>query len=175
MSVVWGFGFQTGSLQSNSLKAVFYNKGWGVFKWGFRIPSLHETKKQVWCKFYFGGNLQTCPCLQVVEGATRLPLDSTGCRKRLRSAEEEEEEQKARRTWELRPNPEGSLSAGELSSYGKTEDDEEKLQRLCQRCQVMATQLNRQAAALTDTAALQVRNNGVVLRCDKGFSLVKYL
>lgn len=112
--------------------------------------------------------------LQVVEGATRLPLESTGCRKRLRS-EEGEEEQEARRTWERRPNPEGSLSAGELSSYGKLEDDEEKLQRLCQRCQVMATQLNRQAAALTDTAALQVRNNGALKKCDKGLSLVKYL
>ena len=63
----------------------------------------------------------------------------------------------------MRPNPEGSgcsLSAGELSRYGKREEEEEEeeeLQRLCQRCHIMASQLNRQAAALADTTALKVR------------------
>lgn len=88
----------------------------------------------------------------MVEGDTPLPLGSTCCRKRLHSAGEDEEEE-LRRSCASRPNPEGSLSAGELSCYG--EPEEEELQRLCQRCHIMASQLNRQAAALADTAALK--------------------
>lgn len=91
-----------------------------------------------------------------MEGDTPLPLGSTCRRKRLRSAGEEDEE--ARRSCASRPNPEGSLSASELSRYGKPEEEEE-LQRLCQRCHIMGSQLNRQAAALADTTALKVRNN----------------
>uniref|UniRef100_UPI0037E8509B kinesin-like protein KIF26A n=1 Tax=Semicossyphus pulcher TaxID=241346 RepID=UPI0037E8509B len=87
----------------------------------------------------------------VVEGQTPLPLGSVSRRKRLRSAGEDEEEA---RSGASRPNPEGSLSASELSHYGKPEEEEE-LQRLCQRCHIMASQLNRQAAALADTAALK--------------------
>lgn len=94
-------------------------------------------------------------CLQVVEGDTPLPLGSTCRRKRLHSAGEDEEEE-VRRSCASRPNPEGSLSAGELSRYGKPE--EEELRRLCQRCHIMVSQLNRQAAALADTTALKVRN-----------------
>ena len=61
-----------------------------------------------------------------------------------------------------RPNPEGSLSASELSGYGKPEEEEEEkeeekeVQRLCQRCHIMASQLNRQATALADPSALKV-------------------
>ncbi|XP_039454368.1 kinesin-like protein KIF26A [Oreochromis aureus] len=88
----------------------------------------------------------------VVEGDTPLPLGSTCRRKRLHSAGEDEEEE-VRRSCASRPNPEGSLSAGELSRYGKPE--EEELRRLCQRCHIMASQLNRQAAALADTTALK--------------------
>lgn len=94
----------------------------------------------------------------MVEGETHLPLGSTGTRKRLRSAGEDDDEA---RSCASRPNPEGSLSASELSRYGKPEEEEEEeeeLQRLCQRCHIMASQLNRQAAALTDTTALKVRN-----------------
>lgn len=93
-----------------------------------------------------------CVCLQVVEGEAPLPLGSTCRRKRLRSAGEDDEEA---RSCASRPNPEGSLSAGELSRYGKLEEDE--LQRLCQRCHIMASQLKRQAAALADSSALKVR------------------
>lgn len=100
--------------------------------------------------------------LQVVEGDTPLPLDPTCRRKRLRSAGEEEGEE-ARKCCLYRPNPEGSLSAGELSHYGKMEEEEEELQRMCQRCYIMASQLNRQAAALADTAALKVRTYVTVL------------
>ncbi|XP_039981846.1 kinesin-like protein KIF26A [Xiphias gladius] len=89
----------------------------------------------------------------VVEGETPLPLDSTCRRKRLHSAGEEDDEE-ARRSCVSRPNPEGSLSASELSSYGEPEEGEE-VQRLCQRCHIMASQLNRQAAALADTTALK--------------------
>ncbi|KAM6991753.1 kinesin-like protein KIF26A [Tautogolabrus adspersus] len=88
----------------------------------------------------------------VVEGETPLPLGSACRRKRLRSAGEDEEDASCA----SRPNPEGSLSANELSSYSKREEeDEEELQRLCQRCHIMTSQLNRQAAALADTAALK--------------------
>ncbi|XP_042245576.1 kinesin-like protein KIF26A isoform X4 [Thunnus maccoyii] len=94
----------------------------------------------------------------VVEGETPLPLGATGRRKRLRSAGEEDYEEA--RSCALRPNPEGSgssMSASELSRYGKPgeEEEEEELQRLCQRCHIMASQLNRQAAALADTTALK--------------------
>ncbi|XP_070782223.1 kinesin-like protein KIF26A [Enoplosus armatus] len=90
----------------------------------------------------------------VVEGETLLPLASACRRKRLRSAGEDGEEA---RSCASRPNPEGSLSATQLSHYGEPEEggEEEKLQRLCQRCHIMASQLNRQAAALADTAALK--------------------
>ncbi|KAL7387849.1 hypothetical protein ABVT39_002544 [Epinephelus coioides] len=82
-------------------------------------------------------------------------------RKRLRSAGEDDEEV---RRCTSRPNPEGSLSADELSRYSKPEEEEEgeegeELQRLCQRCHIMASQLNRQAAAMTDTTALKVSHN----------------
>ena len=90
-----------------------------------------------------------------MEGENLLPLGPTGTRKRVHSADDEA------RSCALRPNPEGSLSASELSHYGKPEEEEEEeeeLQRLCQRCHIMASQLNRQAAALTDTTALKVRN-----------------
>ncbi|KAI3364691.1 hypothetical protein L3Q82_011464 [Scortum barcoo] len=90
---------------------------------------------------------------KVVEGQSPLPLGSAARRKRLRSAGEDGEEA---RSCASRPNPEGSLSAGELSRYGKPEEEEEELQRLCQRCHIMTSQLNRQAAALTDAAALKV-------------------
>lgn len=94
----------------------------------------------------------------MVEGETSLPLGFTCHRKRLRSAGEEHDEE-ARWSCASRPNPEGSLSASELNRYGKPEEEEEELQRLCQRCHIMASQLNRQAAALADTAALKVRND----------------
>ncbi|XP_013879333.1 uncharacterized protein LOC106528656 [Austrofundulus limnaeus] len=91
----------------------------------------------------------------VVEGDTPLPLGSTCRRKRLRSVgEEDEEAQKG-----CRPNPEGSLSAGELSCYGRREEEveeEEEQQRLCQHCLIMASQLSRQAAALTDSAEQKI-------------------
>ena len=87
----------------------------------------------------------------MVEAATPLPLGSASCRKRLRSAGEDGDEA---RSCASRPNPEGSLSASELSSYGKPE--EEELQRLCQRCHIVTSQLNRQAAALADSSALKV-------------------
>ncbi|XP_035986462.1 uncharacterized protein LOC118559890 [Fundulus heteroclitus] len=91
----------------------------------------------------------------VVEGQTPLPLGSTCRRKRLRSSGAEEDEE-ARRSCARRPNPEGSLSASELSCYGKPEErEEEKQQRLCQRCHIMALQLNRQAAALADAASMK--------------------
>ncbi|KAG7218348.1 hypothetical protein INR49_020463 [Caranx melampygus] len=89
----------------------------------------------------------------VVEGDSPLPLGSTCRRKRLRSAREEDGEE-ARRSCVSRPNPEGSQSASELSRYGKPEEEEE-LQRLCQRCHIMASQLKRQAAALADPLALK--------------------
>ncbi|XP_051264920.1 kinesin-like protein KIF26A isoform X3 [Dicentrarchus labrax] len=88
----------------------------------------------------------------VVEGETPLPLGSTCRRKRLRSAGEDGEETISCAS---RPNPEGSLSASELSRYGKPEEEGEELQRLCQRCHIMTSQLNRQAAALADSAALK--------------------
>lgn len=93
-----------------------------------------------------------------MEGETLLPLGSTCRRKRLRSAGEDDEEV---RRCTSRPNPEGSLSADELSRYSKPEEeeDDEELQRLCQRCHIMASQLNRQAAAMTDTTALKVSHN----------------
>ncbi|XP_054475003.1 kinesin-like protein KIF26A [Anoplopoma fimbria] len=59
----------------------------------------------------------------VVEGRTRLPLGSTCSRKRLRSAGEDDEEVQG---WATRANPEGSLSAGELSCYEKKEEEEEE-------------------------------------------------
>ncbi|XP_037541148.1 kinesin-like protein KIF26A [Nematolebias whitei] len=91
----------------------------------------------------------------MVEGDTPLPLGSTCRRKRLRSVGEEEDDEEAQKSCARRPNPEGSLSAGELSCCGKREEEEEEeeLQRLCQRCHIMTSQLSRQAAALTDTAA----------------------
>lgn len=95
-------------------------------------------------------------CLQVVEGETPLPLGSACHRKRLRSGGEDDDE--VARSCESRPNPEGSLSASELSRYGKPEEEEEELQRLCQRCHIVTSQLNRQAAALADSSALKVRN-----------------
>ncbi|KAM4712534.1 kinesin-like protein KIF26A isoform 2-T2 [Anableps anableps] len=92
----------------------------------------------------------------VVEGETPPPLGPTCRRKRLRSSGGgEEDDEKARRSCARRPNPEGSLSAGELSSYGKPEEREERQQRLCQRCHIMASQLNRQAAALADAASMK--------------------
>ncbi|KAF0024037.1 hypothetical protein F2P81_024667 [Scophthalmus maximus] len=83
--------------------------------------------------------------------------------KRLRSVGEDEDVvAAARRSCASRPNPEGSLSAGEISRYGKEEEGEgpeeepgEELQRLCQRCHIMTSQLNRQAAALADASALK--------------------
>ncbi|XP_029282173.1 LOW QUALITY PROTEIN: kinesin-like protein KIF26A [Cottoperca gobio] len=93
----------------------------------------------------------------VVEGGTLLPLGSSYRRKRLRSAGEDDEKATGCAS---RPNPEGSLSANELSRYSKPEEEEEQeeeeeLQRLCRRCHIMASQLNRQAAALTDNVALK--------------------
>ncbi|XP_077949969.1 kinesin-like protein KIF26A isoform X3 [Gasterosteus aculeatus] len=82
----------------------------------------------------------------VVEGRTLLPLDSPLTRKRLRSAGEEEDA----RGCGTRPNPKGSQSAGELSHSQEEEEPEEELCRLCQRCHIVASQLNRQAAALKD-------------------------
>ncbi|MEQ2185335.1 hypothetical protein GOODEAATRI_017147, partial [Goodea atripinnis] len=76
--------------------------------------------------------------------------------KRLRSSGEEEDEE-ARRSCARRPNPEGSLSASELSCYGKPE--EKMQQRLCQRCHIMASQLNRQAAALADSASMKMHRD----------------
>lgn len=89
----------------------------------------------------------------MVEAATPLPLGPASRRKRLRSAGEDDDEA---RSCASRPNPEGSLSASELSNYGKPEEEEEELQRLCQRCHIMTSQLNRQAAALADSSALKV-------------------
>lgn len=96
-----------------------------------------------------------------MEGETPLPLGLASRRKRLRSAGEGDEEAGSCAS---RPNPEGSLSASELSRYGKPveeeeQEEEEELRRLCQRCHIVTSQLNRQAAALADTAALKVRND----------------
>ncbi|XP_068198640.1 kinesin-like protein KIF26A [Antennarius striatus] len=85
----------------------------------------------------------------VVEGATPLPLGSTAGRKRLRSAGEDGEEG---RSCASRPNPEGSLSANELSRYGEPEEEEEEL-KMCHRCHAMTSHLERQAAALADSSA----------------------
>lgn len=77
---------------------------------------------------------------------------------------EEEDDEEAQKSCARRPNPEGSLSAGELSRCGEMmeEEEEEELQRLCQRCHIMTSQLSRQAAALTDTAAQKVRNTSTL-------------
>ncbi|XP_055362555.1 kinesin-like protein KIF26A isoform X2 [Betta splendens] len=78
----------------------------------------------------------------LVEGDPPLPPDSTCRRKWLHSAEEE-----VRKSCASRPNPEGEP--------GQSSGSEDELQSLCQRCHIMASQLNRQAAALADTAALK--------------------
>lgn len=74
-----------------------------------------------------------------------------------------------------RPNPEGSLSAGELREQEQEEDRQwegheeeqwEELQQLCRRCHIVMSQLRRQAAALTDRSSLQVRNS---VRCSGGW------
>lgn len=57
-----------------------------------------------------------------------------------------------------RPNPEGaggSVAVSELSHYGRRHEDPGKL---CQRCHIMGRELNRQALAVVDPAALEVRN-----------------
>lgn len=46
-----------------------------------------------------------------------------------------------------RPNPEGSLSGEWLEEELEAEPEEEP-RRLCRRCHVMMSQLNRQAAAI---------------------------
>lgn len=98
---------------------------------------------------------QTVSCLlQVVEGDTPLPLGATYRRKRLRSAGEDDDEARSTASW---PNPEGSLSAGELGRYCEPEGEE--LQRLCQRCHIVTSQLNRQATALANSSALKVSNS----------------
>ncbi|KAM9840316.1 kinesin-like protein KIF26A [Aulostomus maculatus] len=84
----------------------------------------------------------------VVEGEAPLPLGSTCCRKRLHSAGDKDD--KEARSCASRPNPEGS---GGWQVAGAPE--EEQLQRLCQRCHIVASQLKRQAAELADTAALK--------------------
>ena len=89
----------------------------------------------------------------MVEGDTPLPLGATYRRKRLRSAGEDDDV--VRRTFS-RPNPEGSLSAGELGRGCEPEGEE--LQRLCQRCHIVTSQLNRQAAALADSSGVKVSN-----------------
>lgn len=101
--------------------------------------------------------------LQVVEGQTPLPLGSASRRKRLHSAGEDDEEA---RSCASRPNPEGSLSASELSRYGKPEEEEE-LQRLCQRCHIVTSQLNRQAAAVADSTDLKVRSDDALKQRDR--------
>lgn len=88
-----------------------------------------------------------------MEGDTPLPLGSTCHRKRLHSAGEEEDEGRSR---SFRPNPEGSVSTTELNLYSTPQ---EELRRLCQRCHIMTSQLNRQAAVLADNIALKVSNN----------------
>lgn len=72
-----------------------------------------------------------------------------------------------------RPNPEGSLAAGELREQeedrqweGHEEEQWEEPQQLCQRCHIVMSQLRRQAAALTDRSSLQVRNP---VRCSGGW------
>ncbi|KAM6915499.1 kinesin-like protein KIF26A [Xenentodon cancila] len=92
--------------------------------------------------------------LEVVEGDTPLPLDT--CRRKCFRSAVEGSDEEARRSCSYRPNPEGSLSSRELSRLGNMEVEETaELQRLCQRCHIMTSQLNRQAAALADTAALK--------------------
>lgn len=113
----------------------------------------HYSMPQVLLKFKLINNF--CVSLQLLEDDSSLPLGTTCHRNNLRSARYKDEE--ARRNCASRSNREGSVSAGELHAYGNPEE-EEKLQRLCQRCHMMASQLNRQAAALADTSALKVRN-----------------
>ncbi|XP_062323481.1 kinesin-like protein KIF26A isoform X3 [Osmerus eperlanus] len=83
----------------------------------------------------------------VVEGETPVILGANS-RKRLHSAPAEDVECGGR------PNPEGagSVSVTELSHYGKTA---EETGFLCQRCQIIATELNRQALALADPVSLK--------------------
>ncbi|CAB1342619.1 unnamed protein product [Coregonus sp. 'balchen'] len=87
---------------------------------------------------------------QVVEGETLISL-GVNPRKRLHSAPVEDVECGGR------PNPEGagSVSVTELSHYGEKGEGEGTL---CQRCQIIATELNRQALALADPASLKVCN-----------------
>nr|XP_046147055.1 kinesin-like protein KIF26A isoform X3 [Oncorhynchus gorbuscha] len=84
---------------------------------------------------------------QVVEGETLISL-GVNARRRLHSAPVEEVECGGR------PNPEGagSVSVTELSHYGEKAEGEGPL---CQRCQIIATELNRQALALADPASLK--------------------
>ncbi|XP_023829320.1 kinesin-like protein KIF26A [Salvelinus sp. IW2-2015] len=83
----------------------------------------------------------------VVEGETLISL-GVNARRRLHSAPVEEVECGGR------PNPEGagSVSVTELSHYGEKGEGEGPL---CQRCQIIATELNRQALALADPASLK--------------------
>lgn len=106
-----------------------------------------------------------------MEGDKPLPVGYTYRRKRLRSAGEDDDEEA--RSCASRPNPEGCggwLSLGELSHCGRP-DEKEQLQRLCQRCHIMASQLNRQAAALADTTALKVRLNTLTRKNRSTFSV----
>ncbi|KAM4633495.1 kinesin-like protein KIF26A [Polymixia lowei] len=82
----------------------------------------------------------------VVEGDAPLPLGSTHRRKRLNSAPDEEAGCGGR------PTPEGSLSVTELGLYGRKDDEPRKL---CQKCQFLGAELNRQALALADPLALK--------------------
>lgn len=95
--------------------------------------------------------------MKVVEGESPVILGANA-RKRLHSAPAEDIECGGR------PNPEGagSVSVTELSHFGKTA---EETGLLCQRCQIIATELNRQALALADPVSLKVcaeRNNIII-------------
>lgn len=86
---------------------------------------------------------------EVVEGYSGrdVPFSSgLNPRKRLHSAEEVK--------CGSRPNPEGagSVSVTEISQSEKKDDED----TLCQRCQIIASELNRQAFTLADPGSLKV-------------------
>ncbi|CAB1340546.1 unnamed protein product, partial [Coregonus sp. 'balchen'] len=84
---------------------------------------------------------------KVVEGENQISL-GVNPRKRLYSVPAEDVEYGGRRN----PEGAGSVSMMELSHYGEKGVGEGTL---CQRCQIIATELNRKALALADPASLK--------------------
>lgn len=87
---------------------------------------------------------------KVVEGYTgrETPLSSgLNPRKRLHSAEEVK--------CGSRPNPEGAGSVP-VPEQSQMESKDDPLESLCQRCQIIASELNRQAITLADPGSLKV-------------------